>query len=162
MNVRVCPNPLLDYCLRDEGRRRKKRCIFAADNLVCVTCKNKGLKCIEQSPEQLQAAAVDSRLNLKDRVSKLEAIIQSLAPGELDASRGAGGERENVESLPNTPLSLDKTAPIPSSGNIDERNQIVSTESASADPLGPDIGEKIGPITSLFNNSIVSQRLPSG
>lgn len=141
------------------GRRRKKRCIFSADDsTACVTCKSKGFQCIEQRPEQLQSTPVDNRLNLKDRVAKLEALIQSLAP----AGGGSSSADGPTDGLPDTPISFDKAPSAFSSQNANDAPKIPSSSSNdSSELLGPDIGQKIGPISSLFNNAIVSQLTPT-
>jgi hypothetical protein len=101
---------------------------------------------------------VNNRLNLKERVAKLEAIIQSLAPdgGGRSSSPRAGDSK--TDALPDTPLSLDKAS---SSQNSHQITSTVTNSGSGFDPLGPDIGQKIGPISSLFNNAIVSQHPPS-
>ena len=131
------------------GRRRKKRCIFSPDDpSICVRCENSGTRCTQQQPELLQNFVVDNRPNLKDRVAKLEAIIQSLAPGGSDFPGAASGDIRN-ESLPNTPRSLDSKI-------VNQKPPFSMSSSLGSAPLGPDIGQKIGPISSLFNNAIVS------
>lgn len=131
------------------GRRRKKRCILSPDDpTTCVRCESKGTRCTEQ----LQNFPVDTRLNLKDRVAKLEAIIQSLAPGGSDVVAASGDTRS--ESLPNTPRSWDSKI-------VNEKQSFSTPSILGSVPLGPDIGQKIGPISSLFNNAIVSHWLLS-
>ena len=126
LNVRLYLHLLFGQHLVNLGRRRKQRCIFAADDpTICTTCRNKGFQCIEQRPEQLQVTPVDNRLNLKDRVAKLEAIIQSLAPGDASISRPENGPTD----LPTTPLSLDKVVAVsPNAGKI---TQMGSTSGSS-------------------------------
>lgn len=61
-----------------ECRRRKIRCIFQPDNPdVCSECFARGSRCIDQehaSPD----VVVDHRKNLRERVSRLEALIDTL------------------------------------------------------------------------------------
>lgn len=61
-----------------ECRRRKIRCIFQPDNPdVCSECFARGSRCIDQehaNPEVI----VDHRKNLRERVSRLEALVDTL------------------------------------------------------------------------------------
>ncbi|KAL1631977.1 hypothetical protein SLS56_004182 [Neofusicoccum ribis] len=88
-----------------ECRRRKIRCIFSDEHPgECTECFARGSRCIDQEhadPESI----VDNRKNLRERVAKLEALIESLlddrsATGAAEALRKLG-----ADVLPPTPRS---------------------------------------------------------
>lgn len=98
-----------------ECRRRKIRCIFPPDNPnVCSECFARGSRCIDQE----HAAAdviVDHRKNLRERVSRLEALVDSLLEEHTDK-----GPAETVrdhpaysDPLPPTPLSSEASSSAP-------------------------------------------------
>lgn len=62
-----------------ECRKRKVRCIFSKDSSVCEGCALRGKRCIEQSRDLLQDQGLESKESLKERVARLEAIIQASA-----------------------------------------------------------------------------------
>jgi hypothetical protein len=60
------------------GRRRKIRCIYQADNPdVCSECFARGSRCIDQEHANPEVV-VDHRKNLRERVSRLEALVDTL------------------------------------------------------------------------------------
>lgn len=110
------------------GRRRKIRCIFPPDNnSVCTECFARGSRCIDQENAETDVV-VDHRKNLRERVARLEALVESLVDDKSDnraaeALRSLGGEQ-----YPATPLSED--AP---------------TDNSHA------------PVMTLFNNAVLSR-----
>lgn len=61
-----------------ECRRRKIRCIFQPDNPdVCSECFARGSRCIDQEHANPEVV-VDHRKNLRERVSRLEALVDTL------------------------------------------------------------------------------------
>jgi hypothetical protein len=136
-----------------ECRRRKIRCIFAKDSTVCEGCAARGKRCTEQRRELLQEAALDTRESLKERVARLEAIIQ--------ASSSDGGS-----------LALDQASNLPELTPQDTQADIVQNESSSsstfchptpASILSPNDSvsidkrspQNLDPIVTLFDNAIV-------
>lgn len=105
-----------------ECRRRKIRCIFPPDNPdVCSECFARGSKCIDQehaSPDII----VDHRKNLRERVSRLEALVDSLLDERTERSSFDTSSTKTPsvvprDALPPTPLSSDASSlnlPIPS------------------------------------------------
>ncbi|KAF2810462.1 uncharacterized protein BDZ99DRAFT_563519 [Mytilinidion resinicola] len=90
-----------------ECRRRKIRCIFPPDNPdVCSECFARGSRCVDQ--EHANADVVlDQRKNLRERVSRLEALVETL----LDER----GDKSPVEKQPKTAKSGNFSSdPIPS------------------------------------------------
>lgn len=61
-----------------ECRRRKIRCVFSPDNsTTCTECFARGSRCVDQ--EHVDAdVIVDHRKNLRERVAKLESLVESL------------------------------------------------------------------------------------
>ena len=63
-----------------ECRRRKIRCIFSADNAsVCSECFARGSKCMGQEAAEVDVSSLDNRKNLRERVAKLEALVDALS-----------------------------------------------------------------------------------
>ncbi|EON65802.1 hypothetical protein W97_05041 [Coniosporium apollinis CBS 100218] len=67
-----------------ECRRRKIRCVFpTAQPSVCTQCSAHGARCINQ--EHAETALIpDRRKNLRQRVTELEALIESLTKDQPD------------------------------------------------------------------------------
>lgn len=66
------------HFLINTGRRRKIRCIFSPDNPdVCSECFARGSRCIDQENANPEVV-VDHRKNLRERVSRLEALVENL------------------------------------------------------------------------------------
>ncbi|KAI8935921.1 hypothetical protein NX059_007429 [Plenodomus lindquistii] len=106
-----------------ECRRRKIRCIFQPDNPdVCSECFARGSRCIDQehaNPEVI----VDHRKNLRERVSRLEALVDTLLEDKTVKSESrsqsqsvadtASPKAPNVYSkdiFPPTPLSSESSS----------------------------------------------------
>lgn len=62
-----------------ECRKRKVRCIFGKNSPVCEGCALRGKRCIEQNRDLLQDQGLESKESLKERVVRLEAILQASA-----------------------------------------------------------------------------------
>jgi hypothetical protein len=113
------------------GRRRKIRCTFSDDNTdVCSECFARGSRCIDQehaNPDSI----VDHRKNLRERVSRLEALVDTLL--EDKSERGAIETlRALREPLPHTPLSSDAASSVPAA-------------------------DSQAPIMTLFNNDVINR-----
>ncbi|KAL9078695.1 MAG: hypothetical protein Q9157_002381 [Trypethelium eluteriae] len=72
-----------------ECRRRKIRCIFPPDNpSVCSECFARGSKCVGQHEADVDVASIDNRKNLRERVAKLEALVEALSHDRTNAAHG--------------------------------------------------------------------------
>ncbi|KAF2792735.1 hypothetical protein K505DRAFT_325977 [Melanomma pulvis-pyrius CBS 109.77] len=100
-----------------ECRRRKIRCIFPPDNSdVCSECFARGSRCVDQehaSPDVI----VDHRKNLRERVSRLEALVDSLLEDKTERSvtDTSSSKTPNIitrDTFPPTPLSSDASSTI--------------------------------------------------
>lgn len=98
-----------------ECRRRKIRCIFPPDNPdVCSECFARGSKCVDQehaSPDVI----VDHRKNLRERVSRLEALVDSLLDERTERSSFDSSSTKTPsvvlrDALPPTPLSSEASS----------------------------------------------------
>ena len=128
--------PLSQPPLTSLGRRRKIRCIYQADNPdVCSECFARGSRCIDQESANPEVI-VDHRKNLRERVSRLEALVDSLleektvkseSPSQQSRSQSLADTTspKNVytRDFPPTPLSsedssniLKDSQKVPSSG----------------------------------------------
>ncbi|KAL6708700.1 hypothetical protein ACN47E_002396 [Coniothyrium glycines] len=135
-----------------ECRRRKIRCIFQADNPdVCSECFARGSRCIDQehaSPD----VVVDHRKNLRERVSRLEALVDTLLEDKTvksetrsqshsiaDTASPKAPETHRKDAFPPTPLSVEPTGnmfPAPQSQRaISERGHHVPILSVFEDAL---------------------------
>jgi hypothetical protein len=119
-----------------ECRRRKIRCIFPPEHpSTCNECFARGSRCVDQENIETDVV-VDQRKNLRERVARLESLVDTLLEDHSD--RGAAEVLRDLRSsrLPPTPGSNTET------------------------PLGPSQQEVPGhteqmPIYQLFNNEVV-------
>lgn len=138
-----------------ECRKRKVRCIFDKDSAICESCAAKRKRCTEQRRELLRDAALDTKESLRERVARLEAIIQASS---------SGGGSPAVDQISNrSELGPQCTQP--------DRNIVDSSSSSIVSNLTPasalslnssvsidkDPPQNIDPIVSLFDNAIVSR-----
>ncbi|KAF2740520.1 hypothetical protein EJ04DRAFT_212781 [Polyplosphaeria fusca] len=100
------------YC-----RRRKIRCIFPSDNPnVCSECFARGSRCVDQEHADPDVV-VDHRKNLRERVSRLEALIDQLLEEksektELSFGDSSSSKTPNLisrDAFPPTPISSDSS-----------------------------------------------------
>ncbi|KAF1987789.1 hypothetical protein K402DRAFT_403455 [Aulographum hederae CBS 113979] len=116
------------------GRRRKIRCIFSSDSsTTCTECFARGSRCIDQEHAESDAI-VDQRKNLRERVARLESLVDTLLEDRTD--RGAA---EALSNLGRTP------APFPPTPLSDDT------------PSGAAVAHSHAPLLSLFNNDILSR-----
>ncbi|KAJ4370666.1 hypothetical protein N0V83_005187 [Neocucurbitaria cava] len=110
-----------------ECRRRKIRCIFQADNPdVCSECFARGSRCIDQEHANPEVV-VDHRKNLRERVSRLEALVdtlledktvksesrsQSQSQSVADTSSPKAPHIYNKDTFPPTPLSSEASTNV--------------------------------------------------
>jgi hypothetical protein len=142
-----------------ECRKRKIRCIWANDSTICEICAAKDRRCIEQQPELIRDAALDTKESLRKRVARLEAILQasgsddgSIVPGQPSSRTefGAQGAQDARRGSIGTPSSSSSTA-----GGIATPASISSPSTAVCiDKASPQ--NTIDPMVTLFNNAIVS------
>ncbi|KAF1914879.1 hypothetical protein BDU57DRAFT_520079 [Ampelomyces quisqualis] len=106
-----------------ECRRRKIRCIFSTDNPdVCAECFARGSRCIDQEHANPEVV-VDHRKNLRERVSRLEALVDNLLDektiksesrsqslSQADTSSPKAPTLYTKESFPQTPLTSEGSA----------------------------------------------------
>lgn len=108
-----------------ECRRRKIRCIFQPDNPdVCSECFARGSRCIDQehaNPEVI----VDHRKNLRERVSRLEALVDTLLEDKTVKSESRSQSQSvadtsspkaptiyHKDTFPPTPLSSEASSNV--------------------------------------------------
>ncbi|KAF2630847.1 hypothetical protein BU25DRAFT_408120 [Macroventuria anomochaeta] len=105
-----------------ECRRRKIRCIYQSDNPdVCSECFARGSRCIDQENANPDVI-VDHRKNLRERVSRLEALVDSLLEEKTVKSESPSHQSQaetassrNVytkDTFPPTPLSSEASSNI--------------------------------------------------
>jgi hypothetical protein len=88
--------------LPSPGRLRKIKCIYRPNNpAVCINCFSRGVHCGSQEAAQIIIQSQDSRLNLKERVARLEHLIGSMLSGQV---RPEDVSRPNLQ-LPREPQS---------------------------------------------------------
>ncbi|KAF2015727.1 hypothetical protein BU24DRAFT_422040 [Aaosphaeria arxii CBS 175.79] len=98
-----------------ECRRRKIRCIFPPDNPeVCSECFARGSRCIDQENANPDVV-VDHRKNLRERVSRLEALVDSLLEDKTeksipDTSSSKTPNLTHKDTFPPTPLSSEASS----------------------------------------------------
>ncbi|RAR05815.1 brassinin detoxification factor 1 [Stemphylium lycopersici] len=136
-----------------ECRRRKIRCIFQPDNPdVCSECFARGSRCIDQehaNPEVI----VDHRKNLRERVSRLEALVDTLLEDKTVKSES----RSHSHSIADTSspkvshnYTKDTFPPTPLSSEASCNNvfQLTSNQRMSSDR-----GHHV-PILSVFEDAL--------
>jgi hypothetical protein len=80
------------------GRRRKIRCIFAPDNPdVCSECFARGSRCIDQEHANPEVV-VDHRKNLRERVSRLEALVDTLLDDKVVKSESRSQSHSQADT----------------------------------------------------------------
>ncbi|KAF2842910.1 hypothetical protein M501DRAFT_911060, partial [Patellaria atrata CBS 101060] len=88
-----------------ECTRRKIRCTFSPENpSVCTECFARGSKCIDQE-HAVSEIVVDQRKNLRERVARLEALVDGLLEGSDDPAEAL--KKLRSEAFPPTPISED-------------------------------------------------------
>ena len=123
--------------LSSAGRLRKIKCIYRPNNpAVCINCFSRGVHCGSQEAAQIIIQSQDSRLNLKERVARLEHLIGSMLSGQV---------RPEDVSRPNLQLPRES------------QSTTYSTHIEPARPGGElqDVPENI-PAFSLFENDILA------
>lgn len=136
-----------------ECRKQKVRCVFTKDPLVCENCVARGKRCTQQRRELLQAAALDTRESLRDRVAKLEAIVHNSSSDSSTAS--LGNVSSNLERVSTATqgdgVSTELSSPVMVSSPPASR-----TSPNASVLIAQDSPQNIDPIVTLFDNAIVS------
>ncbi|KAM0178045.1 hypothetical protein ACHAPC_008617 [Botrytis cinerea] len=138
-----------------ECRKRKVRCIFTKESTICGNCELKGRRCTEQRRELIQAGNVDTRESLREKIKRLEAVIEdyrrkssSTAPDVVDENVNIelGNVREDKPSSESPPSELGaKRTPVSTPSSLG------TGTSASVDKTS---SQDIDPIITLFDNAI--------
>jgi hypothetical protein len=133
-----------------ECRKRKVRCIFGKNSSVCEGCVLRRKRCIEQSRELLQDQALESKESLKERVAKLEALLQSSSESKHRGVMDTGHCSDHLEHTLGTiiPDSASDSIVAKRTTSISANDALVSVDKDSP--------QNIDPIVTLFDNAIVS------
>ncbi|TGO46707.1 hypothetical protein BCON_0311g00130 [Botryotinia convoluta] len=136
-----------------ECRKRKVRCIFTKESTICGNCELKGRTCTEQRRELIQAENVDTRESLREKIKRLEAVIEdygrkssSTAPDELNRNLNIelGDVREDKLGSESPPSKLGaKRTPASTPSSLETLALVDKTSSQDIDP-----------IVTLFHNAI--------
>lgn len=149
----------IEPCLIDTGRRRKIRCIFAPDNPdVCSECFARGSRCIDQEHANPEVV-VDHRKNLRERVSRLEALVDTLLDDKTvksesrsqsisqpDTSSPKAATLYSKENFPVTPLTSE------GSTNFMQNNQRVPSNRGHHVPILSVLEDAVGGLRSTHIN----------
>ncbi|KAF2666042.1 hypothetical protein BT63DRAFT_416469 [Microthyrium microscopicum] len=101
-----------------ECRRRKTRCTpLPSYPQMCVECFSRGLRCTDQSPGPRKPAP-EQKTNLRDRVSRLEHLVQQIQETKDDKPIPCARDTKTIY----TRLMDDVTITIPTSSKYQERN----------------------------------------
>ncbi|KAF1971412.1 hypothetical protein BU23DRAFT_470958 [Bimuria novae-zelandiae CBS 107.79] len=132
-----------------ECRRRKIRCIFPPDNPnVCSECFARGSRCIDQEHADPEVV-VDHRKNLRERVSRLEALVDSLLEEKTERSTSDSVSLSNSLSKSPNVITKDAFSPTPlSSGASSAINVLRDVQRAPSDR-----GHHV-PILSIFEDAL--------
>lgn len=131
--------------LEHTGRRRKIRCIFSPENgSVCNECFARGSKCIDQENAESDVV-LDQRKNLRERVAKLESLIETLLEDKSDRKDAAEALKKlGGSDFPPTPRS--------GSNNDSPRAALTVPEREESQKGATD-----APVLSLFDNVVLSR-----
>ncbi|KAH7132488.1 hypothetical protein B0J11DRAFT_228459 [Dendryphion nanum] len=104
-----------------ECRRRKIRCIYPSDNPdVCSECFARGSRCVDQEHADPEVV-VDHRKNLRERVSRLEALVDSLLEDKTEKTERSVTDASSSrtpnyittkDTFPPTPLSSEASSSL--------------------------------------------------
>ncbi|KAF7905865.1 hypothetical protein EAF00_000144 [Botryotinia globosa] len=135
--------------------KRKVQSSFTKEATICVNCELKGRRCTEQRRVLIQAGNVDTRESLREKIKRLEAVIEdyggkssSTASDEVNGSLNIylGAALEKKLSLGTTSSELGaKPTPASTPSSLETLVSVDKTSSQDVDP-----------IVSLFHNAIVS------
>ena len=119
---------------------------------MCEGCVARSKRCTEQRPELLQQAALDTRETLRERIARLEAIIEASG---LDADGAAQEPKSHHSELEfrDAPQGVNQ---MESSGSLNLETLTPSSIPSTSVQLTKDTPQNIDPIVTLFDNAIVS------
>jgi hypothetical protein len=145
----------LGHFLISTGRRRKIRCIYPDSSEVCSECFARGSRCIDQEHANPEVV-VDHRKNLRERVSRLEALVENLLDdktvksesrsqsiSQADTSSPKAPTLYNKETYPATPLTSE------GSTNFLQNNQRVISNRGHHVPILSVFEDAVCPCPSL-------------
>jgi hypothetical protein len=138
------------------GRRRKIRCIFAPDNPdVCSECFARGSRCIDQEHANPEVV-VDHRKNLRERVSRLEALVDTLLDDKVVKSESQSQSQSRSHSQadtssPKAPTLYTKDTFPPTPLTSEGSNNFLSNNQRVPSNRGHHI-----PILSVFEDAVRS------
>ncbi|KAJ4301152.1 hypothetical protein N0V90_003242 [Kalmusia sp. IMI 367209] len=131
-----------------KGRRRKIRCIFPPDNPnVCSECFARGSRCIDQEHADPEVV-VDHRKNLRERVSRLEALVDSLLEEKTERS-GSVSDRDTSSLFSKTPNVVTKDAFPPTPLSSEASSSILREVQRAPTDRGHHV-----PILSVFEDAL--------
>lgn len=83
-----------------ECRRRKMKCIFGSPaDTICVSCQRRGAKCVDQQFPQQISTPLDRSLQMVDRVTRVEGLVEQLLKKTSNGSEcGCGTTRGDEKS----------------------------------------------------------------
>ncbi|KAL1595794.1 hypothetical protein SLS60_009483 [Paraconiothyrium brasiliense] len=134
-----------------ECRRRKIRCIFPADNPnVCSECFARGSRCIDQENADPEVV-VDHRKNLRERVSRLEALVDSLLEEKTERSTSDSASVSRSVSVSKTPnvITKDTFPPTPLSSEAPSSINVLKEAQRAPSDRGHHV-----PILSIFEDAL--------
>lgn len=141
-----------------ECRRRKIRCVFAPDALVCNGCSSRGLKCTDQEYSALNAELSETKTTIPTREEEREILVRQVlqrlgafpelsnrAESQMDVTEAISSLR--CELLPSTFTAIDVSA----------GRQTSLLESSDGGTI-PTHCHRFGkaPLLSLFDNDVLS------
>jgi hypothetical protein len=144
-------------CSQEIGRKRKRRCVFPeVDADICINCEARGAECFEQKRGHVQAAELDKRSRLRDKVVELQKTVQLLKSKE---SRALNSETSLATATPTSQSAHSVTT----SSSLSPPTRVNHFQT-SIDPIDYRVNNHRGntvppqdldPVTSLFDNAFV-------
>ncbi len=121
---------------------------------VCVSCNTRGSQCAEQRRELVPSAAEKTKSNLKERVAKLEAIIEAsgLSAHDITLNQSAARRADGLrDPLPN---SGDATF-LATDSSAHKATPLSSSHHSGTVLVNVDLPHETDPVATLFNNAFV-------
>ncbi|MCJ1411310.1 hypothetical protein MMC19_005398 [Ptychographa xylographoides] len=148
-----------------ECRRRKIRCVFQSDAIICNGCRPRGSTCLDQ--EFTDTQSLEKRKNMRERVGQLEGMIGQILH-KLDTSTKDVGESDTSKEVKSLKADISRAS---SELNAAAALRSLQSElSPSSLKVGNDGSESVpnppaingnrftnAPFLSLFDNAIFSQ-----
>ncbi|THV54126.1 hypothetical protein BGAL_0034g00470 [Botrytis galanthina] len=136
-----------------ECRKRKVRCIFTKEATTCGNCELKGRSCTEQRRELIQAGNVDTRESLREKIKRLEAVIEDY--GRKSSSTALNGVERNLD-IDLGDIREEKLSSESPPSELGAKRTPASTPSSFETSASVDktSSQDIDPIVTLFHNAI--------